>query len=163
MIQVGVDCEEVARFRKLPYERKKNFYGKIFTPFEIRYCLSFRDPYPRFAARFAAKEAAIKALNSLSKPTYKEIEIQKDHAGKPVIRVKRDGFRSIKTENLIIALSITHTRTLAVAFVVIADRRLIKRDTVRDLLKKSSEHAKRELPERSFPQSRSKSRHRRLS
>jgi len=58
---IGIDIEEISRFRKLPYEEREEFYTTIFTESEIRYCLEKRDPYPHFAVRFCAKEAFCKA------------------------------------------------------------------------------------------------------
>ena len=121
MIQVGVDCEEVSRFRRLPFKKRDRFYRRIFTASEIKYCSSFRDPYPRFAARFAAKEAAIKALNSFAEPSYSDIEIQRDRHGKPTIRLKGDKLKPVRKRRFYITLSITHTKRFAVAFVIFTD------------------------------------------
>ena len=61
IVGIGIDIEEISRFRELPYEERKEFYTTIFTEQEIRYCLEKRDPYPHFAVRFCAKEAFFKA------------------------------------------------------------------------------------------------------
>ena len=119
MLQVGVDCEKISRFRKLPYRKNKRFYQKIFTPQEIKYCIGYRDPYPRFAVRFAAKEAAIKALNGIASPPYSDIEVKKDKNNKPRICIDKNRFRAMV--NLSMALSLTHSDSYAVAFTVITD------------------------------------------
>ena len=121
MLQVGVDCEEIGRFRKLPFGRNEGFYRKIFTPREIEYCTSFRDPYPRFAARFAAKEATIKALNSIAKPLYAEIEILKDKKEQPKIYISKSKFNRKPSPTM--SLSLAHSNSYAIAFVVVADNK----------------------------------------
>ena len=139
IVGVGIDIEKVARFRKLPYEKNMNFYDKIFTTREIKYCLSYKDPYPRFTVRFAAKEAAIKALNGVAKPPYSEIEIQKDKKNKPKIYIDRDRFR--KTACLHVALSLAHSDSYAVAFAVVTDNRHEVREKAEMIVKKGSSYA----------------------
>lgn len=84
---IGVDIEDVGRFRKLPYKSSPSFYKKIFTPSEIKYCLSKADPYPHFAVRFAGKEAVLKCLQST---IYKilDVEIRNSKNGAPSVKVK---------------------------------------------------------------------------
>ena len=107
---IGVDMEEVKRFRGLPYKSQRSFYEKIFTAREIKYCLSKADPYPHFAARFAAKEAVIKAVG---KSTFhiKSIEILNNKKGKPEAKIKD---RKAKTKNKLM-VSLSHTKDHAVA------------------------------------------------
>ncbi|MBL7070707.1 MAG: holo-ACP synthase [Candidatus Omnitrophica bacterium] len=119
MLQVGVDCEQISRFRRLSYGRNKRFYKKIFTPQEIKYCRSFRDPYPRFAARFAAKEATIKALNNIARPFYADIEVKKGSNEQPEICLDKKKFKNVSCFN--IALSLTHSNTHAIAFTAVSD------------------------------------------
>jgi len=107
MASIGVDIEEISRFSKRGYDTRKEFYDKIFTPDEIKYCLSKADPYPHFAVRFCAKEAAVKALNE--KIFLKNVEIKMIRQ-KPIIRLpgKKKGL-----------VSLSHTKNYAVAFVMI--------------------------------------------
>jgi len=119
LLQVGVDCEEISRFRNLPYDKNKRFYRKIFTEKEIAYCRSCRDPYPRFAARFTAKEATIKALHGIAMPRYADMEVRKGRAREPRIFINKK--RRGAAGRLEISLSITHSRTHAVAFVVVTE------------------------------------------
>ena len=141
MLQVGVDCEAVSRFRRLSFKRKEKFYKRIFTHDEIRYCLSSRDPYPRFAARFAAKEAAIKALSEIIKPAYIDIEIIKDSAGRPSVLLSAVARAKIKRKKPYIALSITHSRSHAVAFVIVSDSRKV-RENASKIFKEGARAAK---------------------
>ena len=142
MFQVGVDCEEISRFRRLPFDRNGRFYRRIFTPREIEYCMSFGDPYPRFAARFAAKEATIKALNSIARPTYTEIEVQKDKKEQPKIYISKNRFKKIT--RFTVSLSLTHSHSHAIAFTIITgDRSNTKR--TKQALRKSALYIKKRI------------------
>ena len=109
IVGVGVDIEEVSRFYNLPFKDNQNFYKKIFTEKEIKYCLAKGSPPACFAVRFSAKEAVVKALpediNDLLK-----IEI-----------VKVGKIPQVKVANCLhkIHLSLSHSKTSAIAFVVV--------------------------------------------
>ena len=105
---VGIDMEEVARFRACDPRKNKNFYRKIFTDKEIRYCMSKKDPYPHFTARFCAKEAVVKALGRALFRMNK-IEITNDMNGKPAARIKE------KNADYEVAVSLSHTKEYATA------------------------------------------------
>lgn len=107
---IGIDIEDISRFRKLVFDKNKGFFDKIFTSKEIKYCLSKKDPYPCFAARFCAKEAFIKAIDE-KVVDYKLIEIGIDRV-KPCIRWKD------KT----VFLSLSHEKDKAIAFVIMGDK-----------------------------------------
>lgn len=113
IVAVGIDIEEVGRFRKLMFRKNKNFYEKIFTQAEIEYCLKKKDPYPYFTARFCAKEAFIKACpEKIASLSY--IEIIKSNK-KPKIKTQL-----VKDK---IHLSLSHTSNYASAVVVIEKTR----------------------------------------
>jgi len=117
---IGVDIESIDRFRNLPFESNKKFYRKIFTSLEIEYCLKKKDPYSHFAARFAAKESAIKALGKEKKYSYSEIEIRNDSKGRPNLYFFNKDNKSEESkyspENTF--LSISHCDNYAIAFVI---------------------------------------------
>lgn len=74
---IGIDLVWVPRVRRIIEIRGSRFTKRIFTPSEISHCLSSSDPAQSFAARFAVKEAFIKAL-SVAPPTgigYKDVEV----------------------------------------------------------------------------------------
>ena len=117
---IGVDIESIDRFRNLPFESNKKFYRKIFTSLEIEYCLKKKDAYSHFAARFAAKESAIKALGKEKKYSYSEIEIRNDSKGRPNLYFFNKDNKSEESkyspENTF--LSISHCDNYAIAFVI---------------------------------------------
>lgn len=106
---VGTDIEDIARFRKLSFDKNKAFYKKIFTKKEIDYCLKKSEPYQHFAVRFCAKEAFIKASNQEIND-YRSIEIGLKK-NKPFIKWR--GGEAL--------LSLSHNKDKAIAFVVIKD------------------------------------------
>jgi len=110
IVGVGVDIESVDRFRKLPYTRNVLFYKKVFSPKEIRYCRSKKESAMYFAVRFAAKEAAIKAVGRKVKNLC-EFAVGRDTGGKPTL-----GMEGLP--HLAFHVSLAHTREYAIAVVI---------------------------------------------
>lgn len=109
-LSVGIDLLEYDVFRGM--ERNARFLKKVFTARELRYCRGKSDPLPSLAARFAAKEAVIKAVGSLRKKLfYSDIEIVKMPAGS--VKTKLTGCPDIQ-----VVVSISHGRHSAVAVAV---------------------------------------------
>ena len=116
---VGVDIEEVARFKKLI--RDPRFMKKIFTKDEIAYCSSKKNCTQHFAVRFAAKEAVWKALSAAIRRTgrhvsHRDIGVRNDATGKPEAVLPS----SLGRYRQRVSLSLSHTRTHAVAVAVVA-------------------------------------------
>ena len=111
---IGVDIESIVRFAG--QERDSRLLQRIFTAGELDYCFSARLPAPHLTARFAAKEAIIKALSSLGekKPAYSDIEIRNSPEGVPLASVK-----GASTTGLQVQLSLSHCEDKAIAFAVI--------------------------------------------
>ncbi len=109
-ISVGVDCEEMGRFKKKIKDGA--FLKRIYTSKEIKYCLSKPNPEQHLAARFAGKEAVMKALNGLEeKVFFHEIEILNDRNGVPRVLLKKKSKAELK-------ISLSHTSKIAIAFVI---------------------------------------------
>ncbi len=107
IVGIGIDIEKIQRFRDIPFEDA--FYKKYFTAQEIEYCVNTADPAPHFAARFAAKEAVIKAW---PEPIGTDrIEIFNAENGAPSVRRIEEG-----TD---ILLSLSHDEAEAVACAVV--------------------------------------------
>lgn len=120
---IGTDIESVETFRLKPYKKNKRFYERVFSITEIEYCLKFKDPYPRFAARFCAKEAMVKATDGVRKSFITEFEVKKSASGRPIVgpRKKSAGLDSFFL-NYSCELSISHTDHMALAFVVVTEK-----------------------------------------
>ncbi len=113
---IGVDMVEIARFQQLRYSSNKQFYKRVFTPKEIKYCLSFNNPAPHFAANFAGKEAIYKAVNIFCDAKLNTIEILRDENRAPEVNLHLGS----KEENgkVHVKVSLSHSLSHAVAFAV---------------------------------------------
>ncbi len=119
MIGMGIDAVDVERFRQL-LSRRPGLALRVFTDSE-RSSMSHRvDPVPGLAARFAAKEAAMKALGTgLGGVRFAEVEVVRDIGGAPQLTVS--GLAARRAQALGIRswhLSLTHTSSVAAAVVV---------------------------------------------
>ena len=117
MLTTGVDIIEIDRIQRVLERWGQRFLHRIYTESEIAYC---RGRAQNLAARFAAKEATMKALGTgLRGVGWKDIEVVRDRGGAPSIRLY--GRALLRGESLGVkelALSISHSREYAVAFVV---------------------------------------------
>ena len=128
---VGIDVIEIERVRKVLARHPERFLRRVFTPEEVAFC---RGRVPELAARFAAKEAVMKALGTGARGlAWREIEILPNRRGKPLVylhglakeRGEKIGLRGID-------VSLTHVRDLAIASVVgVADADPVDRETHR--------------------------------
>ena len=119
LIGVGCDVIEIARVAKA-LERRA-FVERVYAPEEIAYCEGRgKQAASSFAARFAAKEAVLKALGTgLRGGELTEIVITNDDLGKPRVQLK--GYHAELAQKLgvkNIALSMSHSRVAALAYVV---------------------------------------------
>lgn len=112
---IGTDIESVNRFSEL-VEHEDPVIRRVFSPDEVRYCLACDSPGERFAARFAGKEAVVKALSDLGiiGVAIPEVEIQNRSDGAPFVRVNR-----IPADHMNIRISLSHTREWAIAFALV--------------------------------------------
>ena len=115
---IGVDIENIGRFRKLDPIKDKSFLLKIFTHDELKYCYSKKSSAPHLAVRFAAKEAIIKAMSSLNwkTPAFKQIEVINNKLGVPMVKFQQKKLKKIKVK-----LSLSHCQNNALAFAIIID------------------------------------------
>ncbi|MCF0235065.1 MAG: holo-ACP synthase [Thermoguttaceae bacterium] len=122
IIGTGVDAAEIDRVVRLYERHPENFAGRVFTPGEMAYCLARKRNFGEsLAARWAAKEAALKALGTgwAVGIQWTDVEVVNQPGGAPEIRLY-GGAKKIADELGIvdIKLSLTHCKTLAIAFVV---------------------------------------------
>lgn len=112
----------VPRFEEAVRRQGKRFLNRVFTPDERAYCESKRYKFEHYAARFAAKEAMMKAMEIRRKNRLRfcEIEVQRRPTGKPEIYIAPESARRFGLPpHIQIELSMAHERTYAVAFVVL--------------------------------------------
>ncbi len=122
IIAVGVDHAEVARIGRAVDHPKwgERFRRRVFTADEIAYCAGRKRHAESFAARFAAKEAVMKALGTgMLGVDWREIEVVRAAKGAPFLRLA--GRVAMRAASLGITrwhLSLTHAQELSTAFVV---------------------------------------------
>jgi holo-[acyl-carrier protein] synthase len=123
ILGVGVDIIQISRLEKSVESAGRRFLERVFTGDEIAYCQRKRNPYPSLAARFAAKEAFIKALPHEATVSLREIEVFITAAGKPAIRAKGKAARLVEDNGISSAhVSLSHEKEYAVAHVVLEGR-----------------------------------------
>ncbi len=114
---VGVDLIELDRIAHVLARHPLRFLSRIYTPLEVAFC---RGRVPELAARFAAKEAVMKALGTgVRSVGWRDIEVLPDRRGKPLVylhgrAVKRAAHIGLEA----IDISLTHLRDQAMAVVV---------------------------------------------
>lgn len=120
IIGIGTDIAEVSRIGKSI--ENDAFKIKVFSETEIVYCESKANKAENYAARFAAKEAFVKALGTglRGEMFINEIEVVNDDLGKPTIRLSGKAAETISTKNIkTIHVSLSHTKEMAMATVVL--------------------------------------------
>ncbi len=118
---VGIDIIEVERIQH-NIEKDAGFTEMIFSENEIAYCEAKANKFEHYAARFAAKEAFLKALGTgwIEGTHFNEIEIVSDSEGKPEMVLLGKTKKSLSGLAIIkISLSLSHLKTLATAVVII--------------------------------------------
>ncbi len=119
MIGIGVDVVEIDRFR-LALSRTPRLAERLFSESERAYAARRRDPTERLAARFAAKEAVMKAMGvGLWKFALRDIEVVRARSGQPSVRL-HGGAAELAERRGVSAwhLTLTHTDRLAEAVAV---------------------------------------------
>ncbi|HNX68861.1 MAG TPA: holo-ACP synthase [Candidatus Omnitrophota bacterium] len=118
----GVDLVKVSRMEQLIRRSGKTFIERVFSADERAYCRSKRMRFEHYAARFAAKEAVLKALKIKPKKGLKlsGIEIKRQATGKPYLALTPQACKILKIPGKAqIELSLAHEREYAIATVVI--------------------------------------------
>ena len=122
ILGTGVDLAEVGRIREAIARHGERFTGRIYTTAEIAYVESKANRFERYAGRFAAKEAGMKAIGTGWKRgvRWQDFEVSNLPSGRPTLRLhgvaaKIAEAMGVKT----ISLSITHTAELGMAHVIL--------------------------------------------
>lgn len=122
IVGTGIDMAEVDRIARSIERFGRRFTERVFTPGEIRYCESKANQAERYAARFAAKEAAMKAIGTgwNRGVTWQDVEVQRAPGGRPVIVFRgkaAEFFAKLGAKRA--HLSLTHTAQFAMAQVIL--------------------------------------------
>ncbi len=122
VIGIGIDAVSIERMRRAvaATPRGERFRDRVFTEAERRVCDARRDPAESYAARFAAKEAVMKALGAEGiSMAWREIEVVRAESGAPSIAVHgRVAVRCAQLGVRTIHVSLTHAEPMALASVV---------------------------------------------
>jgi len=121
ILGLGLDATDIPRIRETVERYGERFLRRIFTDGEIAYCTRRRDPTPHLAGRFAAKEAAMKALGTGHSHgvLWKDIEVVR-LGGPPQLRLH--GGAASRADRMRVQsslLTITHSEALAIAQVLL--------------------------------------------
>ena len=122
IVGTGVDIAEVPRIRKSIERFGERFLRRVFTEGEIRYCERKAGRFESYAARFAAKEAGMKALGTgwSRGVRWRDIEVVRPKGQRPTIQFHGEAAAvAIRLGTKNIALSITHTSEQALAHVIL--------------------------------------------
>jgi holo-[acyl-carrier protein] synthase len=123
ILGLGMDVVEVGRISRLlegPPGRSRRFLERCFTPAERAFCEARRDRATAYAARFAAKEAAVKALEAPRGVGWQDVEVTRAEGRAP--RLELSGRAAAAARRLGVArahLTITHDGGVAAATVVL--------------------------------------------
>jgi holo-[acyl-carrier protein] synthase len=122
ILGTGIDIAEVPRIAAAIESFGERFLRRIYTEGEIRYCDSKTNRVERYAARFAAKEAGMKALGTgwSRGVRWRDIEVQRQPGGRPTLVFHgRAGEIATQLGVARAALSLSHTRDQAIAHVIL--------------------------------------------
>ena len=121
---IGVDLVRIPRMRDVIGRWDDRFLRRVFTDAEIAYCRARRDPVPHFAARFAAKEAALKALGTGLRlgVRWRELEVRRERGQAPTLVLSgRSREISLARGGRRMLLTLTHDGDYALAQAMLID------------------------------------------
>jgi holo-[acyl-carrier protein] synthase len=121
IVGLGVDIAEVERVRGAIERHGEVFLRRVYTPREREYCERFKNKFERYAGRFAAKEAAMKALGTgwSRGVRWVDVEVVREKGGRPTIALAGEAKNVAERLGVKhVALSITHTEEQAFAEVI---------------------------------------------
>jgi holo-[acyl-carrier protein] synthase len=112
---LGIDIVEVARIEKAMKKWGERFLKRVFTQGEREYCSRKAHPQQSLAARFAAKEAVLKAIGTglSGGVSWTDVEVVNAESGKPEVRLGKALHEKIGHKKVL--LSISHTKEWAIA------------------------------------------------
>lgn len=124
ILGLGSDLAEVARIRASRERFGDRFLRRVYTETEIAYALSKANVDERLAARFAAKEAGMKALGTglSAGVTWRDFSVGREPSGKPTLTLSGAAARIAEHSGIRkVHLTLTHTAEMAMAVVIMED------------------------------------------
>jgi len=121
IVGTGVDITETARIEQALQRHGERFSKRLYTPQEIAYCEQFKNRAERFAARFAAKEAAFKALGTGWREGVRwlDVEVRHQPSGKPELVLTGRAAETARALGVTrTAVSLSHSNRYAIAQVI---------------------------------------------
>src|SRR2546421_11931974 len=121
---IGVDLVNIPRMRDVIDRWQDRFLRRVFTDQEIAYCRARRDPVPHFAARFAGKEAAMKALGTGLRlgVKWRELEVRRERGQAPTLELHgRSRELGLARGGRRMLLALTHEGEYALAQALLVD------------------------------------------
>ena len=122
ILGIGTDVIEVSRIRQAVEKYGERFMRRLFTPAEIEYCTSRKNAALHYAGRFAAKEAAFKAMQRGwgGEISWKDVEITNLPSGAPQITFSGKALDVVTEKKMTRAfVSISHVEEIATAIVIL--------------------------------------------
>jgi holo-[acyl-carrier protein] synthase len=121
IVGLGLDIAEINRIEAAITRHGAPILERLFTPSEVAYCEGYKNRFERYAGRFAAKEAAMKALGTgwSQGIRWRDIEVTREPSGKPTLHlagVARSFADRLGVKN--ISITITHSGNFALAQVI---------------------------------------------
>jgi holo-[acyl-carrier protein] synthase len=119
---IGTDLVEIERIKRAISRTGQRFIERVYTEVEQQYCRTQHPPYACYAARFAAKEAFLKALGTGLRQhmRWRDIEVQRDVLGKPRLHLYGYLREQCDSQRIrYIHLSLSHTASMAIAQVIL--------------------------------------------
>jgi holo-[acyl-carrier protein] synthase len=120
VIGIGIDIIEIDRIKKSVDGNGDKFLEKVYTPNELKYCLSKKNKYQHLAARFAAKEAIYKAISSNwdSELSWQDMEIVNTPNGMPEVKFKGN-LEKFLSKDKDLKISMSHSRDYVTCVAII--------------------------------------------
>lgn len=124
IIGLGLDISQALRFERiLAGPSARRFVERVFTDSERAYCDRFqlpKDRAQRYAARFAAKEALVKAIGTRHRVRWRDVEVVREPSGRPALRLSGAAQEHAARRGAArVHLTLTHDAGLAAAVVVL--------------------------------------------
>jgi len=127
VIGIGTDITECLRIARMIERHGELFINRVYTPEEIRYCQSRKQATQHFTGRWAAKEAALKALGTGWRQgiSWRDVEIRNEPGGRPIVAVyggAKEAADQLGITELLVSISHCHTHATASVVAVAADQ-----------------------------------------